>query len=267
LTDKDEIRHVLETDRFYAAYPLGDLVDDLFVMCEWAAATDNGSTVALAMSFSGFHTPSVFVMGEKDGIEALLWRKVRLPLVNFTLRPEHMAAVSSYYRVSADRRLWRMVVDGATFRRVATTAAVRLSSADLAQINALYAWGGPEYFADYQLERGVYYGLRENGVLVAAAGTHVVAPQYGIAAIGNVYTHPGHRNRGYATTCTGAVAAALLDMGCTCVVLNVRQDNDPALRAYGKLGFRIHCPYIETPGQRRGSVEQIARRAAGWLRK
>ena len=43
------------------------------------------------------------------------------------------------------------------------------------------------------------------GALVAVAGTHLVSDTYGVAAIGNVFTHPDYRGRGYATLATGAV--------------------------------------------------------------
>jgi predicted GNAT family acetyltransferase len=124
-------------------------------------------------------------------------------------------------------------------------------------LNELYAWGGHSFFSGYQLDEGVYFAVRQNGQLVAAAGTHVVAPEYGIAAVGNVYTHPDHRNRGYATACTGAVTAELFRLGCSTVVLNVWQENAPAVHAYEKLGFRAHCAYLEAPAQRKSYAEQI----------
>jgi ribosomal protein S18 acetylase RimI-like enzyme len=259
LTNTLDILRILEVDRLYAAYAIGDLADHLFAQCQWAVAETESGPSALALTFSGLPTPAVFVMGEDAGIRALLRRKLRLPQVYLTLRPEHIAAVSASYRMSGQRRMWRMAVDSETFRTVPAPA-VRLSPADLDRLNALYAWGGPGFFTAPQLEHGVYYAIHDDGTLVAAAGTHIVSPEYGIAAVGNVYTHPDYRNRGYARACTGAVVNEVLSIGCPSVVLNVRQDNEPAMRAYTRLGFRIHCPFIETPGRRWSGVEELFHR-------
>ena len=55
--------------------------------------------------------------------------------------------------------------------------------------------------------------------LIAAAGTHVVSPQWGVAAVGNVYTHREYRGQGLAKVVTSAVTAELLQQ-CDTVVLN-----------------------------------------------
>jgi ribosomal protein S18 acetylase RimI-like enzyme len=261
LSAKTEILSILAADRLYAAYPLGDLTDGLFEQCEWVVA-ERDEPVALAMTFNGLMTPSLFVMGQSDGVSALLRSKVHVQEAHLTLRMEHEQAVATVYELSDVRRMHRMYVDRQRFK-ASSIETERLHSSDLSTLNDLYRWGGPGFFAAYQLEQGVYYGARAGGKLIAAAGTHVVAPEYGIAAVGNVYTHPDYRGRGYATACTGAVTAELLTMGCSTVVLNVRQDNTPAVRAYQRLGYTVHCPFIEAHGQRLGAIGQIITRVLG----
>jgi GNAT superfamily N-acetyltransferase len=136
-------------------------------------------------------------------------------------------------------------------------ATARLGPDDVGRLNNLYSWGGPSFYAAYQMEHGIFYGASVAGQLVAAAGTHAIAPEYGIAAVGNVYTHPDHRNRGLAKACTAAVVADLLRLGCRNVVLNVRQGNEPAVSAYTAIGFRVHCPFVEAPGRRKSYPEQV----------
>ena len=62
----------------------------------------------------------------------------------------------------------------------------------------LYDESYPEnWFDPRMLETRQYFGLRVDGRLVSVAGVHVYSEQYRVAAIGNVVTHPAHRNRGY----------------------------------------------------------------------
>jgi predicted GNAT family acetyltransferase len=71
-----------------------------------------------------------------------------------------------------------------------------------------------------------------------------VAPEYEVAAIGNIFTAPGYRGQGYAQQATSAVCGELLAQNCL-PVLNVDQTNVNAVHIYQKLGFRRHCTYYE----------------------
>ena len=81
--------------------------------------------------------------------------------------------------------------------------------------------------------------------MVAAAGTHLISPTYGVAAVGNIFTHPGCRSRGYATAATSAVVAELQSRGIRDIVLNVSQENAAAIRIYERLGFERYCPFFD----------------------
>jgi ribosomal protein S18 acetylase RimI-like enzyme len=261
LSSKSEILSILQSDRLYAAYPIGDLVDGLFEQTRWIMAEDPSGANALGMIFTGLTTPVLFLMGDASAVETLVREKLTLQQTYLTVRTEHMRAVATAYSCNDTRHMWRMHVDKTSFQPVATKVR-RLYAKDIDELNKLYSWGGNDFFAAFQVENGVYYGAEADGRLVAAAGTHVVAPLYGIAAVGNVYTHPDFRGRGFATACTGAVVAELLDKDCANIVLNVRQDNTPAVRAYTHLGFRVHCPFIETLGQRKPALARLAGRLA-----
>jgi predicted GNAT family acetyltransferase len=91
---------------------------------------------------------------------------------------------------------------------------------------------------------GRYFGVREDGQLICIAGVHVYSPRYRVAALGNIVTHPAHRNRGHATRATARLCQALLDE-VDHIGLNVKADNEAAIACYRKLGFEVVAPYGE----------------------
>jgi ribosomal protein S18 acetylase RimI-like enzyme len=147
--------------------------------------------------------------------------------------------------------MMRMVVDRLSFRPHAGVA-LRLLPIEIGDLNRLYGYGFTAWLPADAIANGVYYGIRDGGRLVAAAGTHVISAEAGLAAVGNVLTHPDYRGRGFAKLTTSAVTQELL-RSCTEVVLNVRSDNPPAIAAYRALGYRQHAIFEERLARRRGS--------------
>jgi len=78
-------------------------------------------------------------------------------------------------------------------------------------------------------------GVFVDGSLVSYAASFIQMPE--LWMIGGVYTHPGWRNRGYATLATSAITEEALKSA-EKAVLFVRADNHPAVRAYEKIGYR-----------------------------
>ena len=145
----------------------------------------------------------------------------------------------------------RMWVDRARFRPYPATVQ-RLLPVEIGELNRLYQLGFASWLPSSAIADGVYFGMRVNGQLVAAAGTHVVSPAARLAVVGNVLTHVDFRGRGFATAVTGAVTAELLRT-CDQVVLNVRADNPPAINAYRRLGYAEHARFEERLIHRLGS--------------
>jgi len=90
---------------------------------------------------------------------------------------------------------------------------------------------------------GVFFGIDDGDALVAAAGTHLFAPEEHAVAIGNIYTRRDRRGCGLGGAVTGAVIDVVKD--CGTVGLNVRASNQAALHLYESLGFVSHCPFYE----------------------
>ena len=196
-------------------------------------------------------------MGPATAVAAALEVASRPPSVYLSIREEHEPIVQRWYDNRGDRRrMTRMVIGdaggegrGEPAYLPSASRPLRLGPADAERIEALYAHGGPftpDMFSAYQLENGVFFGVEnEAGELIAVGGTHIVDWEAGVGAIGNMYTHPAQRGRGYATQVLGAIVDTLRSRRLATIILNVDQRNEGARRLYERFGFRIHCPYIE----------------------
>jgi len=252
LTDKAVIRAFLETDRPGNAYALADLEEPFFARCRWLAAeTDDGHVQSLVLIFEGLTPPVLLAMGRADPLPEML-AHIALPKTAMLLgQAAHMAHLARAYRLDYQDRMLRMVLRGPLRSpKELSPDIMRLDDRFLPELQSLYSQAHGNAFAPYQLQHGVFYGLQQQGQLVAVAGTHIVSSAYRVAAVGNVFTRPEFRARGYAQQVTHAVCRELqarqLD-----IVLNVEQDNHPAVRVYRHLGFQIPGPFQEGTGRRK----------------
>lgn len=263
-TDKAVIEAYLQRDPVYAAYALGDLEPEQIPYCTWTLAKIDERPVALALLYRRLEPPVLWTMGQAEGVAAILV-SFSLPVcVYMAAEVAHLPLFQAHFDFSGDRvrQMLRMTVSRDTFRPAGLPAETlrlrRLGPADRPAIEALFAHGGPfapDAYSPFQVADGVFYGLQTGDAalapqdtLLAVAGTHLLAPTMGIAAVGNIYTHPAHRNQGYGQLVTSAVTAELLLKGLH-VVLNVDTDNAAAVHVYEKLGYWVHCPFVEGIGQ------------------
>jgi ribosomal protein S18 acetylase RimI-like enzyme len=250
--DRILLRAFLERDRLYAAYAICDLDDREFPKTQWGVAWDGDRPLAVCLEYGGLSPQPLFVMGDPDGVAAVLRDVVRPGAAYLAALPAHLPATAAVYRIEPGPPMVRMWVDRRTFRP-ADGAAARLLPAETGDLNRLYNLGFGSWLPAEAIANGVYYGIRIGGRLIAAAGTHVVSREARLAAVGNVLTHRDFRGRGYAQVTTSAVTAELLET-CDQIVLNVRSDNPPALAAYRALGYREHLRFEERLVRRRGGA-------------
>jgi ribosomal protein S18 acetylase RimI-like enzyme len=207
--------------------------------------------IALVLEYNGPTPQPLFITGRPDGIAVILRDLIRPRAAYIAARPSALPAVEAHYRVDPGVAMVRMWVDRARFRPYPASVQ-RLLPVESGELNKLYQLGFASWLPSTAIAEGVYYGMRVNGQLIAAAGTHVVSPSARLAVVGNVLTHADFRGRGFATAVTGAVTAELL-RSCDQVVLNVRSDNPPALNAYRRLGYAEHARFEERLVHRLGS--------------
>jgi RimJ/RimL family protein N-acetyltransferase len=129
----------------------------------------------------------------------------------------------------------QMILEATAWRPV-DTAGVRPGR--LGALDAFYREQGAGAWNPVQFETGPYVAIAEGDRLVAAAGTHFAYP--GLAQVGNVFTEPAQRGRGYASRVTAGVVDALVARGYPVISLFVAESNTGARRIYERLGFRAH---------------------------
>jgi GNAT superfamily N-acetyltransferase len=247
LTDLSRVRAILDRDRAWAAYALGDLSPHLVGQCSWYAPLDGSA--ALVLLYRGFNPPIVFAIGAAADV-APLFRELDAPEISLHVEPHALTPLESAYRPTDIRTMWRMAVEPSSFRPVPTTGVISLEASDLGAVNALYERGrlngdGPTFFHPSMLEQGMFRGIREGGDLIAVAGTHLHSAELDVCTIGNIYTRPDRRRRGLAARATSAVVSDAVAQGIGTIVLNVGQENLGARRLYEQLGFRSHCEFVE----------------------
>jgi len=252
VADRDLLSGFLRTDRRYAAYAIGDL--EAGDRSQWGMAFDAiGRPMGLVMHRGGLVPQPLFLMGDPVACRAILESVIRPRDAYLQATSEHAEAITGLYELDPEVTMLRMVVDRDTFVPF-DGPAERLTGRDIDELNRLYQLGFRTGFPPAVLADGVYFGLRVGDRLVSAAGTHLASAREGIAVVGNVMTHTEHRGNDYAKIVTSAVTADLLTR-VPDVALNVRADNAPAVAAYARLGYQIHCEFSE---------RLVRRRDGGW---
>jgi GNAT superfamily N-acetyltransferase len=247
LSDLTSVHAILNRDRAWAAYAIGDLSPGLVEHSEWRAPA--GDAQALVLLYHGFTPPIAFAMGDPRYLRAL-FDEATAPTISLHLRPEALAAIADIYPPTDVRPMHRMLVRPADFAPASHEGVSRIREADLPAVAALYEDGQvtgeqPTFFHAAMLKQGSFRGIWENGMLVAIAGTHLFSRDLGICTIGNVYTRRDRRGRGLAARVTSAVVAHALDNHVATIVLNVSQENPTARRVYERLGFHTYCDFVE----------------------
>ena len=241
-----EAREYLERDRLMAAYALADIDQPDIEGSRWWTARRDGEIAAVALVVEGLPFRPCFATGAPEAVAAIFREGVREPRILLATPPRCRPAIEATYRFERVDHMRRMVVNVRTFRPRVTHPVTRLGADDLDAVIDLYGHASRTYFTPERLGRELYFGVYQGDMLVAAAGTHVRSKRSGLAAVGNVLT----------TSCTSAVTEAALEEHQD-VVLNVRQDNAPAIAVYDRLGYVTHGPFIEGPALRRAAWQRL----------
>ncbi len=239
--EASRVQAILEQDRIWSAYALADLDPEHKPFTEWHVQGDS-----LLLYYRGLEPPVLFAIGGASQLE-LLFASVPVGKYQISVKQEHLASLPANRYALEPVPMWRMWMRPSGLNLTPGIEVDQLHAVDEIPIARLYNGrsDAPDGYHARQLALGPFAGIRDGKELVATAGVHVLSTAYSIAAIGNIYTHPAHRGKGFARACANSVLTRLFTMGIETVVLNVAQHNMRAYQLYSSLGFKLYGPFVE----------------------
>jgi ribosomal protein S18 acetylase RimI-like enzyme len=251
LHEKSRIEAFLRRNVLLHIYSLGDLDDFFWPYTTWYALEKDGQIQAITLMYTGASLPTLLALAETNGLTFM--RDLLGDLISALpkrfyahLSPGVEETLEERYRLLSHGEHYKMgLKDPSRLAEVDTSEVMSLTTADLGDLRGLYSQAYPgNWFEPRMLETNQYFGIRQRGRLVSAAGVHVYSPRYAVAALGNIVTHPDFRRKGYATAATAKVCASLLGE-VEAIGLNVKKDNEGAIKSYTRLGFEAAASYGE----------------------
>ena len=242
------VRDILRRDPLWCVYALGDLDPRRRQHCRWFT---RASSVALL--YHEFETPILFGAGEPDVLAAVPDVEACLLQIPESFLPD----VERRWALDWSCPMYRMALGPARFTPPAGRVGVEpLGAAHEGELRELYDDGratgeDPDFFMASQLGDDTFFGVRQDGRLVAAGGTHLYSAAESVGAIGNVYTRRSHRGRGLAVAVVAAIVERLIARRTETIGLNVKTRNAAAIRLYERLGFGVHARFWEGRAVRR----------------
>ncbi|MHC4519830.1 MAG: GNAT family N-acetyltransferase [Planctomycetota bacterium] len=249
LRDKERIEAFLRGNSELHVYSIGDLDDFFWPFTRWLGWDETGVVRDIVLIYTGQALPTVIGISEQPDCMRALLGEVR-PLLpkrfHAHLSPGVEEALRGSYEIESHGGHYKMALrDIWPMGEIDCSAVEQLKEADLNALLEFYNGSYPgNWFDERMLETKQYFGLRQGGRLVSVAGVHVYSQRYRVAALGNIGTDPAHRNRGYGRRVTARLCQALLE-DVDHIGLNVKADNEAAIRCYRSLGFEIIASYGE----------------------
>lgn len=243
--DKAHIEAFLRRDPILHMFGLGDLDDFYWPYTSWYALTDEDEIQQLILTY--IDAPVLVMMAltneRLEQMQQLLASIIHLlpPRLYVHLSPGLADVLATSYHAHPRGNFLKMALanfDG--FDKVNTSAVTQLTIKDLPKIERFYQESYPENdFNTRMLQTGRYFGVFRDGRLMGIAGIHVYSPQYRVAVLGNIATHPDFRRQGVATAVTARLCQSLMET-VDHIGLLVHANNTNAIACYARLGFVQH---------------------------
>lgn len=249
--DKDRLLRHFSINKVLFAYHIGDLDDFYFPHCQWAVSYhhERARIEETILTYSGGDVPSVLAFGLTDNFNKLLDDLIDLLPDKF---------YSHFFENSRDVFLKRYKEEQlGTFSKMKLEKfmlasdnsgfdIVRLDESHTESLKNFYKSSYPEnYFTSRMIESKMYFGALDKNEIISVSGVHVYSEEYKIAVLGNIATAESHRGKGIATAVTSHLLKELKDK-VNLICLNVKSDNQPAIKCYENIGFKKQLEYQES---------------------
>jgi predicted GNAT family acetyltransferase len=149
--------------------------------------------------------------------------------------PEPLPVIDSW-TIKMDKPLLQLLYQGHSISAASTHTITPLNDSHIPEMLALTKLTNPGPFLSRSIDFGNYFGVIENGKLIAMTGQRLRPDPY--TEVSAVCTHPDHLGKGYARTLVINQINYILNAG-RLPFLHVFPDNTGALRLYEKLGFAV----------------------------
>ena len=248
LHNKSKILGFFNSNRELQIYSIGDLDDFFWQKTIWYALIENDVIYSIALLYTGVGIPTLLLFYDKEKEYSYqLLKNIRTLLPNKFYAHLSLGLVElfgkqnllQYYGLSYKMALKNNSneIDDKNIRR--------LDPKDLKEIKEFYSVAYPDnWFDERMLETNKYLGYYDADNLVGVSGIHIYSADYKVAALGNIATHPDYRGQQIAYKLTTKLCNDLMK-SVDAIGLNVKVNNENAIKCYKRIGFEVIGTYDE----------------------
>ncbi|MBS1493183.1 MAG: GNAT family N-acetyltransferase [Bacteroidetes bacterium] len=251
IKDKTVLEKFFRKNTALNIYQLGDLDEFYWPHTEFYGYYDNDELKSVVMIYREANPNVVIALSNENNIEnlkkAISQMSDILPdKIYFHISTGIENVLEENYTLNHEGKYLKMsLTDSSKLDNIDITNVEQFTIVNKEELNAFYEDAYPgNSFIERMLETGMFYGIREEGKIEAVAGIHVYSPEYKVAALGSITTHPNSRGKGYATKVTACLCKELFK-NVEVIGLNVHSENSTAIHCYEKLGFVKIADYLE----------------------
>lgn len=251
IKDKNVLENFFRRNAPLNIYQLGDLDDFYWHQTDFYGYYEHEVLKSVVMIFKEVNPNVVIALCDVQDLNYLnkaleLMLNILPDKIYLHITPGAEKILEQKYNLKQEGLYMKMdLIDKEKINSVETNNIEQLSIKNKAELYAFYdeAYPGNSYI-ERMLETGMFFGIREEGKIVSVAGIHVYSPEYKVAALGSITTHPHFRGKGCATKVTACLCKELLKK-IEVIGLNVHSENSSAIHCYEKLGFFKIADYLE----------------------